>query len=173
MLQKVFLQKYEICLRLGGMSKNLIKQIIYCIVFGGVSMVVENCSGSNLIHELIEQNGFVLLAAVYTLSITSVFFILTRISELESRKNDWHIFDKTKMAALRCINEQTVVLIIFYTILILMPNIDASEVDVFWLKKIWIFSLKSLARGAVFFMLYASYDSARASVISCIFKQNS
>lgn len=154
------------------MSKYLIWQPICCIVFGGVSIIVEHLSGSNLIHELIERNGFVLLAAVYTLSITSIYFILTRISELESRAKNWHIFDKTKRSALRCINEQTIVLIIFYTILILMPNSGDPEADICCLKQIWIFLLKSLARAAVFFMLYASYDSARASVKSCIFSKN-
>lgn len=152
------------------MSKAFVKQFCFCLLAGSVVYIAENVSGSRQVAGLVEQNGFVLLAAVFALSITSLSFILSRITYLEETRGNNHIFDLSKKAAMESLNEQALSLALFLLLMAITPKQEVYNSSL--CRYFWLYPVAVVQRATIIFTLYASFDAAKAMIKSCVFPEN-
>jgi len=138
-------------------------QIPCCLALAALSYWIEKTTGSKLVTTFLENNGLLLICALFAINSTCALQTAARLHELEKEHNKPYALDGTKKALIAGIYEQLIVLGIYY---FLMAATPAS----YWTIGVThdFISFATLpnitARACLFMSMYATHDYARSSI---------
>ncbi len=159
--------------------KHIALQLLICLILAASSLAFELLNGSDCVSEFIRTNGLLTMSALFALNIASLSFVITRLLDLESKFSQDFRLDSSKLEALRSIKEQLWLLAAFFVLLICMredfwkfKGIQEGWAAFYAQTDVWhgvrVLLVAIAARAAFFQMIYATYDSSRAIIISSV-----
>lgn len=143
--------------------KTFIYQFIVSILLAAVSVSFEYWTKSLKVRDFIDDNGLILISALFAINVATLAAIMPILRELEGTENR---FTETRQAALNGIKEMFLMGVVFYILLIIAPDkywctctINKTTCDI---VLSWIICI--LARATIFHSVYATYDFSRALI---------
>ena len=143
--------------------KTFIFQFIISTLLASVSVSSEYWTESLKVRDFINDNGLILISALFAINVATLAAIMPILRELEETENR---FTKTRNAALNGIKEMLLMGVVFYILLIIAPDkywctctINKTSFDIIFS---WVVCI--LARATIFHSVYATYDFSRALI---------
>lgn len=143
--------------------KTLAQQFILSVLLAVLSVSLEFWTGSLKVRDFINDNGLILISALFAINVATLAAIMPILRELEGAANR---FPETRNAALNGIKEMFLMGIVFYILLILAPDkywcVCTTNKSLFDILLSW--SVSIFARATIFHSVYATYDFSRALI---------